>query len=391
MNGSRIPYDVIDSDGHILFPSNVWWKPYLPEKYWDWTPRTVREPDGTKQLYAEGRPLPVAVPSSLRRSDEGLAFRGSGQSYVPGSWGRKDAGAITMAEARKLAGSDPKDRLRAMDTEGIDVAYLFPSQIGSLLPALRSTAFISAYVSAYNDWLADYCVADPRRLKPAAVLPQHDPILAVEEMERARKRGVTAIYIRPNTMGEINLDHPSNERLWAAAEDLDMAACVHEGYGLEIPEVGRERVSTNLQGHMTSHPFEHMTASLVLITSGVLKRHPKLRVAFMESGAGWAPFWLNRMDEHSRKFTYGDEPLEEMPTTYFRRQCFLGIEPDERFLPHLIDFGLEDTLLYGSDFPHVDAIFPGSVAALAERSDISDTAKRKALRDNALRLYGVPE
>ncbi|MBI2867367.1 MAG: amidohydrolase family protein [Chloroflexi bacterium] len=109
----------------------------------------------------------------------------------------------------------------------------------------------------------------------------------------------------------------------------------------------------------------------------------------MESGAGWAPFWLNRMDEHYEKLHRFYPEITEEPSATFKRQCFLGVEPDDHLMPQMVDSGLEDTLIFSSDFPHFDAIFPGSAAALADRNDLSPEAKRKALRDNGLRMYGV--
>jgi predicted TIM-barrel fold metal-dependent hydrolase len=132
-----------------------------------------------------------------------------------------------------------------------------------------------------------------------------------------------------------------------------------------------------------------MMAVMLLITGGVMERFPALSFAFMESGGGWAPFWLNRMDDHAEQFAKDHPPLPEKPSTYFRRQCFLGIEAEDPLLPMLIDQGLEDNLLFASDFPHFDAKFPGAVTGLTDREDIGEAVKRKILSDNARRLNGI--
>ena len=159
-----------------------------------------------------------------------------------------------------------------------------------------------------------------------------------------------------------------------------------------MPRLGQERTHNWYQLHAFEHPAEHMMASMLMITGGVMHRYPKLRVGFMESGAGWAGFWLHHLDEHHEKLIQMyPELAPESATYYFQRQCFLGVEPDYEQVPHLIECGLEDCLVFSSDFPHFDAIWPGSVAAMANRKDMTDGQKRKALRDNALRMYGVPE
>ena len=276
-----------------------------------------------------------------------------------------------------------------MDEDRIDAAYLYPSQVLSIMPVLNSASFALALERAYNDWLLDYCAADPQRLRPVALVPQQDLILAVEEMERMVDKGVRAVMLRPNPILGVNIDHPNYERLWAAAEEMGVAIGIHEGFGT-TPAAGVDRCHTFMQGHIVSHPFEHMLACLLLITGGVLERYPRLRVGFMESGAGWAPFWLNRMDEHWEKPEHGTS-TPERPSFYFKRQCFVGIEPDDHLMKQMVDFGLEDCLIYSSDFPHYDAIFPGSVNALLERDDLTAEQQRKILRDNALRMYDVSD
>jgi predicted TIM-barrel fold metal-dependent hydrolase len=150
-----------------------------------------------------------------------------------------------------------------------------------------------------------------------------------------------------------------------------------------------ERCHNWLQAHAFEHPVEHMSACMLLITTGVLQRYPRLRIGFLESGAGWAGFWLHHLDEHYEKWHRFYPGLDELPSVYFQRQCFLGVEPDYALMPHLIAQGLGDTLLFSTDFPHFDAIFPGSAAALYTRTDLAEEQKRKILRDNALRFYGA--
>ena len=169
-----------------------------------------------------------------------------------------------------------------------------------------------------------------------------------------------------------------------------MAVLFHEGYGVaNIPRIGVERVNNTMQGHMVSHPFEHMMAVLLLITGGVMERFPRLHFGFMESGASWAPFWLNRMDDHAKMFAKDHQQLPEKPSYYFKRQCFLGIDAEDPLLPTLIESGLGDNLLFTSDFPHFDAPFPGTVDVFLDRSDISEKVKKSILFDNGTRLFGL--
>ncbi|HZT05947.1 MAG TPA: hypothetical protein VFC51_02885 [Chloroflexota bacterium] len=82
------------------------------------------------------------------------------------------------------------------------------------------------------------------------------------------------------------------------AADLGGTICIHEGARTVLPQAGSDRYSA-FGRHVACHPLEQMLACLNLSADGVLDRFPALKVAHLESGSGWVPFWLERMDEHS--------------------------------------------------------------------------------------------
>ena len=85
---------------------------------------------------------------------------------------------------------------------------------------------------------------------------------------------------------------------------------------------------------------------------------------FLESSGGWAPFWLERLDEQAESFGGFCPDLALRPSEYFARQCAISFEVDEQTLPALAPFVGEDRIVWGSDYPHHDATFPGAVDAL---------------------------
>src|SRR4051794_4520834 len=157
----------------------------------------------------------------------------------------------------------------------------------------------AALCAANNDWLATYCATDASRLVGAALLPQQDPALAVAELERCvEQHDFVAGVIRPNRIGRHTVDDDVFEPLWAAAAQLDVPIVLHEAYFGGIDTVGEERQRTYAGAHVVSHPFEQMSAMLALCLAGVLERHPGLRLGFFEAGCGWAPYWVERIEEH---------------------------------------------------------------------------------------------
>jgi predicted TIM-barrel fold metal-dependent hydrolase len=94
------------------------------------------------------------------------------------------------------------------------------------------------------------------------------------------------------------LHDPVYDPLWSAAEDLDFSIGIHEGGNSGMPTVGIDRFEGRGAQHIISHTMEMMLACMSMIWGGVVERHPKLRVAFLESGGGWIAPWLDRMDRH---------------------------------------------------------------------------------------------
>src|SRR5207237_5240685 len=105
-----------------------------------------------------------------------------------------------VAAAKFHAGGwDPQARLRDMDSEGIDLAVLFPS-VAFYLPETSDPALTAALCRAYNDWLADYCRAAPSRLFGVAMLPLADIDASIHELERANEKlGFSGALLRTNT------------------------------------------------------------------------------------------------------------------------------------------------------------------------------------------------
>src|SRR5262249_50037817 len=150
-----------------------------------------------------------------------------------------------------------------------------------------------------NDARAEFMRFAPKRLKSIAKLPMIDPDAAAAELRRCVAEHGFVGMVTPQHVRERNLDHPSFDVVWKTAEELDVAVCVHPG-GQAIAQVpiGVDRWKTRLEMHAFTHPVGQMIATMAFTVGGILPRHPKLRVGFMEANTGWLPFWLDRLDEH---------------------------------------------------------------------------------------------
>ncbi len=282
-----------------------------------------------------------------------------------------------------------------MDVEGVDVGFLYPSfGLFAIASDELDPAYAAAVARAYNDWLASFRAASPERLHGVAMVALHDPVLAAAEAERAvTELGFRGVFVRPNPVGGRNFDDPAYDVLWAAIERLGVPIGIHEGGRPRLPQAGADRFENLEQRHICSHPFEQMCAAVSFVYGGVLERFPELRVAFLEAGCGWVPFWLERMDEHYENGLKRDfgaaKTLSMAPSEYFRRQCFVSADADESFLAQVIDVLGDGCIVFSTDYPHPDSKYPEAVDCFLAIDGVSDESKRRILWDNAARLYAL--
>src|SRR5438445_381143 len=186
------------------------------------------------------------------------------------------------------------------------------------------------------------------------------------------------------------IHHPAYERFWERAAALGVPVTVHEGLSDGIPTLGRDRFENPAMLHVLSHPFEQMAACAGLILTGVLERHPTLRVAFLESGSAWLPYWLDRMDGHLETWGKLLPAVRMKPSEYFKRQCVISTDPEDGALEATVRRVGDDCVVWASDYPHPDAHFPGAVSeSVKKMAGVPEASRHKIFATNALRLYNL--
>ena len=366
----RRGFKVFDSDMHVMEPPDLW------ERYIDPAFR-ARAPHGILSQNVRDLRLqwPDQPPIGVRSPHRGRNYERNQQTYAE--------------HARR--GWGPDVQVAAMDVEGIDVAVMFPSRgLSSLTWPNMDPPFAAAMARAYNDWLGEFCSQAPDRMYGAGMLSMHDIGSAVEEAHRVvEDLGFKAVFMRANIVNGKQWHDPYYEPLWNALEQLEVPVGLHEAISSRSrqtgdvfpPNIGLQRIY--------AQPIEQMLAVGSFTAGGVLARHPKLKVAFLEANCSWVPWLLWRIDEDYE--LEGDlfmDELEMEPSAYFRRQCFVSVEPDEYPAKHVLeDFG-SDLLVFSTDYPHGDSRYPRAVESFLEL-DLPDDDKRKILWDNCARFYAV--
>jgi uncharacterized protein len=373
-------FKIIDSELHLMEPHHIW-EQALPEPYRSLT-RIVPPAGISERLRVEYGPGPDQVHDGATSEIRGLVRRLSEHR---------------MAADPRLAYASrhcrPDVWLEDMDVEGIDIAILLPTPTMSvtLVDGLDPRHAL-AMTRVYNDWAAEFCAADPSRLKFWAWLDRHDADLAAEESRRCMEDlGAVGVAISTHTVDDHLLSDAFYNPLWAELDRLEAPIGMHV-----TGSAKRDNIRTRYQGHPRTEVLMRAIAGVYysmssvgeLILSGVLERYPRMQPVVMETSVGWVPWLLWRMDEMWHTFgPHAGYSLELKPSEYFRRQCYVVADSDDGLARHAIDSGLGDRILFSGDYPHPDSPYPNAVTNFLGIQGLTDEERRAVLWDNGARLF----
>jgi predicted TIM-barrel fold metal-dependent hydrolase len=314
-----------------------------------------------------------------------------------GSWGSKrpgnfiivydKAGLAEEPEPGVWRGTSAKYRLADMDAEGVHAQILYNFLDWSFADADLQ----AACMRAFNDWLAaEMCAKAPDRLIGLATIPTSSGVAAAAELRRSVDLGMKGGFLEIFGAARPIYDEDWTP-LWHAAEETGLPISVHTGAGTwtlaSIP--GRAPWKYPVLAATLGMQLEEVMVSLIM--SGVLERHPKLKFVLGESGIGWIPYVLERLEYEVEQFrgVAGGVPIKSTPSELFRRQMYATFS-DERTGVELIPRIGIDNVLWAADYPHGDGSFPNSRKVMARMFDDADPGlRRKVLRENSAKLYGL--
>lgn len=289
----------------------------------------------------------------------------------------------------------PREWLAFVEAAGLEYSVLYPTA-GLSVGLISNPDWAVAVSRAYNDWLRDRYLSESPRLKGMALLPLQDVPAAVEELRRA----VMELGMLGGLLPSRGLPrHLGAEEYWPLYEEAETLGCALAVHGGSHSGMGFDGFTVYPPIGGLGHPFSLMIALSGLVFHGALDRFPKLRLGFLEGGAGWVSFWMDRMDRSVRyhfpidpRGRYRGPTLEHPPSAYLKSgRLFIGCEGNEESLAYQVDRVGAQAFLFASDFPH--EIGPedcrreaGDIAASAT---LASEAKRAILEGNARRFYGL--
>jgi predicted TIM-barrel fold metal-dependent hydrolase len=380
----------ISADSHL----DLGWLPAdtftsrVPKPFRDRVPRVVESEDG-----------PFWEVEGTRLS--GVAGVGSrGRPYSPGRWARADRMAETgLYDDPSLRPGNPLERWRDQERDGIDAEVIYG--LFGIGPSIQDPDLRSLVYRTFNDFLIEFCAHMPDRYLGLACLPIEGPDAAATELHRAADAG-----LRGAVMDILSAALPIHDRswdpVWSAAQERDMPVSFHLGSGRPSSSITKATVLGSMQplsGGLLAEAATKMAALPLgvggaadyfgIVMGGALDRFPNLKIVLGESGIGWIPMLLERMDwVYENEFRALD--LELRPSEYWHRQMFATFQKDAAGIK-LIDALGPGHVMFASDYPHPDGIFPDSRSIAAVDFAGLSVADRDMIEgENAAALYQMP-
>jgi len=364
---------VLSSDSHVFEPPDLW-ATRIDAAFRDRAPR-MRRVDGVDQLVIEdGRFL----------SGIGLISNAGARFEAP----ETISGSGRFEDVHR-GGYDPDQHLRDMRVDGVAGEVLYPSQ-GLFYFKVPDPGLTSAIFRAYNDWLADFCSADPARLKGIAMINLDDVAEGVRELERAAHRGFAGAMIAEYPLEDRRYDQPEYEPFWAAAAALEMPLSLHTATRRQGKIRGAGERTLRDASSRSTKAFYPALSMCDMIFSGVFERHPRLTIAIVEFELSWAPHVLTSMD-----YTYRERHEEAIhrfkdgmkPSDFFHRNVVLSFQEDAIGIRLRDAIGV-DNMMWGSDYPHSESTFPRSRQILAEiLAGVPEDEQARIVGANTARVY----
>jgi predicted TIM-barrel fold metal-dependent hydrolase len=376
-------YQVISGDSHI----DLGWLPHdlfaanAPSKFQAKAPKVV-EIDGRRVWQSDG--VTLAAVAGLGFSGRDKPALGVAQ-HIDRMFG---TGIFDDAASGTLRPTTANLRIKDQELDGVDAEVLYGILgVGQLL---ADQALVTFIFQTYNDWVANFCKENPTRFVGLACIPNHDPQLAAKELRRSAQIGLRgADFAVPTAVKP--LYHRDWDVLWATAAECAMPISFHAlGWSPRAPDPaeqqtydacfkGVRRALAQISG------IEFLPS---IIFSGACDRFPKFKFVLGECGVSWIPYLLDRMDHDYKDRLHRVLNLSCSPRELWHRQGYSTYQT-EASVPDVVHLVGEDNIIWGSDYPHPDGVWPDSKTVIAENlGTLNERIRRKIVCENAAKLYG---
>lgn len=364
---------VIDADGHVVEPFELW-QEHMPKRFHDIMWRREVDDAGKEHLFHDGVELNMEWTTGTL-STPGAVSEG----------GRLDIDIDTEVDPGVY---DPGRRLELMDEQGIAVSVLFPSMMLGIAD-VRDHELQVAYAEVYNEWIRDFCSRDTNRLLWGAIVPTEDLSATFRIAADGIAKGARAVMVPPIfNRQQMALSDPALDPLYRLLNDSGIPLVVHAinpaNRCLAIDRHLHDRVQWQM-----GYSFQNQLATMHVLDSDVLERFPNLKIGFFEGDMGWVPHWFGRLDATMRKMALVSRPRTESALDTFRRNCVFSADMNDPQLADAVRYLGDDMVLFASDWPHHDGTWPDPIVAIRDHPTLTDTEKQSILVSGPARFFDI--
>jgi uncharacterized protein len=306
---------------------------------------------------------------------------------------QRPASQLTVSNAAftRPAYWDPVERLKDMDTDGVEVEVIY-SEVSAFRYLSNVKDGVTETVQAFNNAMHEFAQTDPKRLVVSYQIPIHDVDLAVSEVKRVAALGGKSLQLPvfPSEFDQPDYFHERYEPLFALIEETGLPVCCHIGMKTTLNELAQRDPTPNKGIMVPVTPLMTAEAFGMWIMGGVVARFPKLKVVFVEPGIAWVAWWLDTVDDMVGRQGYQYPAITEKPSYYFHRNIHLTFIDESLGLHRMRDVIGVPNILWSTDFPHPVTSWPNSRKIVDEQfRDIPDDERALILSGNASRVWNL--
>lgn len=375
---------IVSADSHI----DLQWLPFTlftdnaSEALRDRMPFVTDTPNGAAWVTRKGVNMGLAV-----------GMGSTGRPYIKGASHRGDrmaeAGLYTDGAKGILRLTDPDLRIKDQDLDGVSAEVLYGMLFAST--QVRDVEVAWEMARIYNDWLIDFCSHHPNRLLGLASIPSHSADLAAAEIRRVTRRGgIRGFDISGAEEAGMPLYHDDWTDFWRAIDESGLPVHFHT-LGPRPRDTSRyTKLDINRAKAEELAHFQIDRSGLVMrqtILGGIFETYPNIKMVISECGIGWIPFLLERMDQGWIDQYRPLLSLKRRPSEYWTTNCYATYQMEDFGTRVIHDVGVGN-VMWASDFPHPDGLWPDSLSVInSQYKDLDPASRQKVISENAVNLY----
>lgn len=385
---SNLKSPIISADSHVDFcwlPADIFGvnaRQALKAKM----PRVVTGPAGAEWQTHTGIPLGRVG---------GMGHLG--KKWIKGESPRGDqlasTGLFSDGEKGLLRPTTPELRQRDLELDGVSAEIIYG--IAALASNIQESEVLEEVLQIYNSWISNFCKTVPGKFFGVACIPLTNVKAAVSEVYRAAQLGLCGGELSPGSR-IYPLWDAYWEPLWKAFNDTNLTICSHTVPDKSLNDVKcsepDQREFRMKKLGVTLATFQLQTANIMstIVFSGILDRYTNLRLAVAESGVGWLPYLMERMDGLWDE-QFGKKIIPRAPSEYFQDRIFVSYQSEPKGLKLMAQVAPR-SLMFASDYPHPDGVWPNSMSVIShEFMGIDKKTFNQITFENAVRAFALKD